>query len=210
VTVDIQTPTAARSVARPIVARSPLDGYAAAFAALDGDVALRALSLVRSYNVRVGPGGGGVPALEEVLGARLPGVSRWNATSTDGTIVWLGPDEWLVTDPTASASLESELRTAVVSHGGAVVDQSGQRMSVLVTGHARGLLAKGAAIDLHPTVFPSGSAVQTFLGQTIVVFLARSRDGSRIELLIRSSFARYAADWLLDAASDPLASPATS
>ncbi|NQX26133.1 sarcosine oxidase subunit gamma [Microbacteriaceae bacterium VKM Ac-2854] len=186
--------------------RGALDGYAEAFAGVGGAVAIRALPLLRNYNFRIDPASAG--ALVAVLGAPLPEVSRWNATEGGGSVVWLGPDEFLLTDPSGSADLETELRAAVLPAGGAVVEQSGQRVSVQISGDAPGLLAKGAALDLHPAAFPLGSALQSFLGQAIVIFLARSRDSSEIEILVRSSFARYVGDWLLDAASDPLAYPA--
>jgi sarcosine oxidase subunit gamma len=207
--VTVDTSTQSRPT-RVLTSRGALDGYAEAFAAVDGAVTMRALPLIRAYNVRIHPDGPGAAALAAVLGTELPGVSRWNSTGAEGTVIWLGPDEWLVTDPLNVADFESALRAAVQPHGGVVVEQSGQRLSVLVSGDAPGLLAKGTALDLHPTAFPRGSAVQSFLGQTIVVFLARSRDSSEIEILVRSSFARYLGDWLLDAVRDPLAYPATS
>jgi sarcosine oxidase, subunit gamma len=46
------------------------------------------------------------------------------------------------------------------------------------------------------------------LAQAVVIFVSRSTDGSRVELIARTSFARYVADWLLDALADPLAYPA--
>lgn len=190
----------------PLRARGALDGYAEAFADVRGEVAIRALPLVRSYNIRIDPAK--ADALVATLGTALPDVARWTVTEAGGTIVWLGPDEFLLTDPSDSVDLETELRAAVLPFGGAVVEQSGQRVSVRISGDAPGLLAKGTALDLHPSVFPVGSALQSFLGQTIVVFLARSRDSSEIEILVRSSFARYLADWLLDAVGDPLAYPA--
>lgn len=181
-----------------LIARGALDGYAEAFAAVEAGVAIRALPLQRAYNLRVAPAA--IDAVSAVLGVALPEVSRWSATASGGTVLWLGPDEWLLLD--ASGVSESSLRDA----GAVVVEQSGQRVSVLIGGDAPGLLAKGTALDLHPAAFPVGSALQSFLGQTIVVFLARS--GGEVEILVRSSFARYLGDWLLDAVRDPLAYPA--
>jgi sarcosine oxidase subunit gamma len=211
VTVDIDSPDAGSARAtQPLVARGALDSYAQAFADLDGNISLRSLPLTRSYNVRVAPESAGAAALEAALGTPLPTVSRWSATESEGTILWLGPDEWLVLDPGNTPTMESTLRTAVQPHGGVVVEQSGQRISIIVTGDAPGLLAKGTAVDLHPSVFTFGSVRQTHLGQTIVVFLARSHDSTEIEILVRTSFARYLGDWILDAARDPLAYPAAS
>jgi sarcosine oxidase, subunit gamma len=62
------------------------------------------------------------------------------------------------------------------------------------------VLATGCAIDLHPRAFPAGSAVQTTLGLAGVVLLALG--GTEYEILVRTSYARYLADWLLDAAAE--------
>jgi sarcosine oxidase, subunit gamma len=118
--------------------------------------------------------------------------------------VWLGPDEWLVTDPTATPEeLEARLRAVVVPAGGAVVDVSAQRTTLRLAGrHARDVLEKGCAVDLHPRAFPTGSSAQTTLGRAGVVLLALDADvpGGEHLLLVRSSFAGYLAEWLLDAA----------
>ena len=54
--------------------------------------------------------------------------------------------------------------------------------------------------DLHPRVFGLGSSAQTALGQAGIVLLALSDAGDDVGVLVRSSFAGYLADWLLDAA----------
>jgi sarcosine oxidase subunit gamma len=64
----------------------------------------------------------------------------------------------------------------------------------------RDILAKGCSIDLHPRVFGRGSSAQTALGQAGVVLLALSDTGDDYLVLVRSSFAGYLGDWLLDAA----------
>ena len=144
-----------------------------------------------------------------MLGVPLPGPLTWAETPDGATVIWLGPDEWLIVDPTHSADLEGALRDAVGT-AGAVVDQSGQRLSILVEGDANGLLAKGTAFDLRPAVFGPGSALQGLLAQAVVIFVSRADDPARVELIVRTSFARYVADWLLDAVADPLAYPAGS
>lgn len=192
----------------PLQARGPLDGHRSALAARSStEVRIAVLPGERHYNVRVNPDGAGGAALAGLLGRPVPARPSTWVDSDVGTVVWLGPDEWLVIDRAGGSDLEERLRAAVLGHGGAVVEQSGQRVSILVTGNAAGLLAKGTSIDLHPLAFPKGTAAQSFLGQTIVVLLARADDSSEIEILVRSSFARYLADWLVDAAGDPLVSP---
>jgi sarcosine oxidase, subunit gamma len=203
VTVDTSTTSI------PLVAHSPLDGHVSAFAAIArSDVRLRVLPATVTFNVRTGRGGAATERLEAVLGSAIPSGPSWVATQSGGSVVWLGPDELLVTAAGCDSDLEERLRSAVVGHGGSVTDQSGQRVSIEVTGDAAGLLHKLTAVDLHPRASPVGTAVQSFLGQSVVVFIVRTEQPSVIEVLVRASFARYAADLLLDACTDPLAYPA--
>ena len=80
---------------------------------------------------------------------------------------------------------------------------SGQRTTLRLSGsHGRDVLGKGCALDLHPSVFGGGAAAQTTLGQAGVILLAVDGSGADYRILVRSSFARYLADWLLDAAEE--------
>ena len=93
--------------------------------------------------------------------------------------------------------------SAVTEHGGAAVDVSAQRTTLRLRGeHARDVLAKGCSLDLHPTVFGPGAAAQTMLGQAAVVLIPLSDNGTDYRILVRSSFAGYLADWLIDAAEE--------
>lgn len=191
-----------------LTARGPLDGYADRFRTSRGAAAVELLPRGAQFNLRVAPDPQTLAAVEAVLEAPLPGALAWSRSGAGDRVVWLGPDEWLVltrlTEPVDVELAEARLREAVGEEG-AAVDQSGQRLSLLVAGDAAGLLAKGTGIDLTPRAFPVGSAAQGLLAQAVVVFIART-DG--IELVVRASFARFVADWLLDALRDPLAVPA--
>ena len=80
---------------------------------------------------------------------------------------------------------------------------SAQRTTLRLRGaHARDVLAKGCSVDLHPRVFASGAAVQTMLGQAAVVLMSLGGDGTDYRILVRSSFARYLAEWLFDGAQE--------
>ena len=135
------------------------------------------------------------------LGLELPTTaSTWVETDTV-RVIWLGPDEWLVTSPFRTPrELETGLREAVAGRG-AVVDVSGQRTTLWLTGeHVRDVLSGGCSVDLHPRVFRRGAAVQALLGLAPVVLLALDDSATSYHVLVRSSFAPYVVSWLLDAA----------
>ncbi|WP_223214926.1 sarcosine oxidase subunit gamma [Microbacterium ureisolvens] len=191
----------------PLAARGILDSRIESLANASDAVRIEVLPPAVQLNLRLDTARASLDAVRDVLGGDLPGPLSSATTPAGRTLVWLGPDEWLVIDPMRTAELEASLRAAVAG-AGAVVEQSGQRISILLEGDVPALLAKGTAIDLHPDEFPRGAAVQAMLGQAVVVFVSRSDDASRVELIARTSFAPYVADWLLDALADPLAYPA--
>jgi sarcosine oxidase subunit gamma len=170
-----------------LIPTGPLDAWAGRFAALPTGIRITAEPFVAMVDVHLDPAG--APALG------LPTTpSTWVARG-DGRAIWLGPDEWLVTSPSR--------RPPELPDTDAVVDVSGQRTTLRLAGeHMRAVLATGCALDLHPRAFPRGSAAQTLLGMAGVVLLALDDTGTEYEILVRSSFARYLADWLLDAAAE--------
>jgi sarcosine oxidase, subunit gamma len=104
----------------------------------------------------------------------------------DRAVLWLGPTEWLVMDG-----------TPITLRGG--VDVSANRTTIELTGpHARDILEKGCALDLHPRAFAAGRCAQTTLARAQVI-LWQTSDEPTYHLLVRNSFAQYLADWLVDA-----------
>jgi sarcosine oxidase subunit gamma len=120
------------------------------------------------------------------------------------TVLWLGPDEWLVVGPPDTQwDVEQRIRAASGDEHVAVTDVSAQRTTLLVSGaRARDLLAHGCALDLHQRAFGAGRCAQTTLARAQVVLVARDEPGAGFWVLVRSSFAGYLTDWLLDAAAE--------
>ena len=187
--------TSATSATSGLLRTHPLEAWAEAFARLPESLAVTALPFVAMVDIRLA-------APSERLGIDLPTVPNTWVPTEDGRVVWLGPDEWLLTSTTdAPEALETRVRAAVAPLGGFATDVSAQRIGLRLSGaRVRDVLAKGCSIDLHPRVFGRGSSAQTALGQAGVVLLALSGTGDDYAVLVRSSFAGYLADWLLDAA----------
>jgi len=177
---------------------------AAATRGSGGALRLAELPFLTQLNVRFDAKGPAAEAVGLALGLQLPLQPNTVVRAGELTALWLGPDEWLLVDrPGGERELESRIREAAGVEPVSVTDVSAQRTTLLVTGpRAVDLLAHGCALDLHPRAFGPGRCAQTTLGRTQVVLVARDEPRAGFWVLVRSSFAGYLADWLLDAATE--------
>ncbi|MFJ9562415.1 sarcosine oxidase subunit gamma [Streptomyces fuscichromogenes] len=188
--------------------RSPLGTAAPRLAAVTrstkGALRLAELPFLAQVNVRLDAKSPAADAVGLVLGLQLPLEPDTVVHAGELTALWLGPDEWLVVGrPGTERDLESRIRTAAGDEPVAVTDVSAQRTTLLVSGpRARDLLAHGCALDLHPRAFGPGRCAQTTLARAQVTLVARDESRSGFWVLVRSSFAGYLVDWLLDAAAE--------
>ncbi|MEJ5913529.1 sarcosine oxidase subunit gamma [Pseudokineococcus sp. 1T1Z-3] len=148
------------------------------------------------------------------LGVELPGrMGTWTgftgADGVSGRVLRLAPDELLVVnDDERPWELEARLRAAAAPLDGSAVDVSAQRVTLRLHGpHAREVLAAGCSLDTHPSRFGAGACAQVPVGETGVVLVSLSDDGDDYLLLVRSSFARYLADWLVDVFVEHVSTP---
>jgi len=133
-------------------------------------------------------------ACAAVLGVRLPTAPNTVATAGERSVLWLGPDEWLVIDPPAIA----RLREALAGIHSAVVDVSASRKTiVLAREDSEALLAKAATLDFSPLGFPVGTCAQTNIARTQGII--ERRGAHEFRLLVRASVAPYLQAWLDDA-----------
>ncbi len=191
-------------MAETLTATSPLQGYSEKFAQLPPTVTLSEEPFVAMVDLWADPDGSAASQASAILGLDLPTTPSTYVSNDTLTVIWMGPQEWLITSGARSAAaLETELRAAVGEHGGAAIDVSAQRTTLRLSGpDAREVLAKGCSLDLHPKVFTKGTAAQTMLGLAGVVLIALDDAGTDYRILVRASFARYLADWLIDAAEE--------
>ncbi|MGW2618770.1 sarcosine oxidase subunit gamma [Streptomyces sp. NPDC001500] len=188
--------------------RSPLARYAGRLAAATrtsrGAVRLAELPFLAQIDVRLDAKGAAADGVGLALGVPLPLEPNTVVRAGEAHVLWLGPDEWLVVGPAGSGrDLEHRIRAGGADGPVSVTDVSAQRTTLLVSGpRARDLLAHGCALDLHPYAFGAGRCAQTTLARTQVVLVARADPGAGFWVLVRSSFAGYLTDWLLDAAAE--------
>ena len=188
--------------------RSPLahaaDRLAAATRASGGAIRLAELPFLTQVDLRLDAKGAAADAVGLALDLQLPLDPNTVVRAGELTALWLGPDEWLLVGPPGSQrDLQRRVREAAGGQPVSVTDVSAQRTTLLVAGpRARDLLAHGCALDLHPRVFRPGRCAQTTLARTHIVLVARDEPRAGFWVLVRSSFAGYLTDWLLDAATE--------
>ncbi|MCF3130143.1 sarcosine oxidase subunit gamma [Streptomyces olivochromogenes] len=188
--------------------RSPLadatDRLAAATRSCAGALRLAELPFLAQVNVRLDAKGAAADAVGLALDLALPLEPNTVVRAGGLTALWLGPDEWLLVGrPGIQRDLESRIRSAAADEPVSVTDVSAQRTTLLVSGpRARDLLAHGCPLDLHPRVFGPGRCAQTTLGRAQAVLVSRDEPRAGFWVLVRSSFAGYLTDWLLDAATE--------
>jgi len=198
--------------------RSPLAHRAADLAAQTGGVAMIEQPFLSMVSLRVDPASEIAARVERVLGLTLPsagavasvvdGEGKRVVAGEERSVLWLGPDEWLVVGPVGDpADLVALLSDAVGEGPGSVVDVSANRDTLVLSGpNARDLLEKGCTLDLHPRSFTAGRCAQTTFARGHVLLWQTgaedSASGPVYRLLFRGSFADYFADWLTDAAAE--------
>ena len=121
----------------------------------------------------------------------------------DVSMLWLGPDEWLVVTPDRRLQrIERALRDALEGQHAALTDVSHSRAVVVLSGpHAREVLAKGCTLDLHPRVFGPGRCAQSRLAKCQAL-IHHTTDAPEFEIHVQRSFAQYAWTWLEDAGQE--------
>lgn len=119
------------------------------------------------------------------------------------TVLWLGPDEWLVVTPDGQeADLVKRINDALAGQHFAVSDVSDSRAIIGLTGiHARDVLMKGCSLDLHPRVFNAGNCAQSSLARCHML-LHQIDERPIYDVYVHRSFSDYAWRWLEDAARE--------
>ena len=133
----------------------------------------------------------------EVLGMDIPRISNTATVHDTYSVLWLGPTEWLLIVPESDeARIASEL-----SYDGA----DGWAVAIIVSDHysiitiqgseTAEVLAQACGIDTHPQKFSIGQCCRCAFARTTAIVRPLDSRGA-YELILESSFVRYAEHWL--------------
>ena len=183
--------------------RSPLAPMAGAMAAISGagGTSLREVPFQTQVTLRGNAEDAGVlTGAEAALGLALPLAPNSVAEGPDIAALWLGPDEWLIVAGDGRApGIEHSLRAALAGRHVQIVDTSANRAAIELSGpKAREVLNKGCPLDLDARAFGPGRCAQSVLARAQIL-LRQTDETPPFLLYVRSSFAYYAASWLIDA-----------
>jgi len=181
-----------------LIARSALGTASAAALRSHGDVStvrLREIALPCMLDLRLDPDDRtSLLAAESALGVTLPLIPAATAGEL-ASVLWCGPDQWLVMPATSGDALTHALRACDAS----VVHVSDLRAAFELDGlRAADVLRKGCAIDLHPREFRRDSVALTALAR-VRVLIHQLDNASSYDIYVERSVAAYLWHWLCDA-----------
>ena len=141
-------------------------------------------------------------ALSAAIGQKLPLLPNTSTTSTH-TILWMKPGKWMIFCAVGeSRQLRKNLKSALAGFICMISDISDSRVGIEISGDdARALLSRVCALDLDARSFTRGQCAQTLLVR-VPLLLHQVNDRPTFHLYVDRSVARYAWDWLCDAASE--------
>ncbi|QIM18217.1 sarcosine oxidase subunit gamma [Leucobacter coleopterorum] len=162
---------------------------------------VREVPFALQMGLRCSPAGTSAQQLEQALGVSLPNRVGCVTGDSEGLhVIWLSPDEFLAVD-TSRRQRPGDIvgsERSLSGLPGQAIDLSANRTIIELGGsRSREVLEKGCRADLHPRVFPAGTAIATQLGQ--VPLILHYVGDSRYRLFPRASFADFTVRWLIDA-----------
>lgn len=173
--------------------RSPLETVLP-WRAADEAVVLEELPFVRQFGVRRRG-----RASAYLAGLPLPLEPNRVAAMGAVRVLWLGPDEWLVTATEGGEAALGERLSRI--EGALTTDLSASRAVIGVSGPAaRRLLEAGCGVDLHPRAFAPGDCAQTLLAR-VPVIIDQVAPAPSYRVFVRRSLARWLVQWMIDAAA---------
>ena len=136
-------------------------------------------------------------AVSGALGTALPRKPKTSASKKGLSMLWLGPDEWLILTE-AGGDPASKL-VSLSSADFSAVDVSHRNTAIMLNGPGvEATLAAGCPQNLSIDAFPPGACSRTILGKAEIILYRQSSHSFRVECW--RSFADYVWQFLVDAA----------
>lgn len=111
------------------------------------------------------------------------------------TVLWTGPDDWLVIAGDEPTTLLASLEHAFAGHQAAIVETSGNRVRYSLSGGgAREMMARACSLDLDPGHFEVGDCAGTLVARAQAYIMQRMA-APAYEIVVRRSFSNYLQDW---------------
>ncbi|MCZ7596813.1 MAG: sarcosine oxidase subunit gamma [Gammaproteobacteria bacterium] len=173
--------------------KSPLAGILAdgLHGAVDGEpgVTIRETSRpLLSVSPRAGARERVSEILQEHLGVTLPEPGRF-AVAGDVLVLWAGLEQWMVAGAQDGHRADLAPLAGALAPYAAVVDQDHGRAIVRLSGpHAREVLARLCAVDVHPRSFGPGRVAATRMAH-VASLLTQLDDAPTFEIHVMRSFA---------------------
>lgn len=125
--------------------------------------------------------------------------NSFSISRSDGrAVIWLAPTRWLCVSPGHRPGIPVDALRAACGESVAVVDVSHGRTVIRISGpKARETLLKGPPIDLHPSVFGPGSAVQSIMAHCGVLLTCVDED--TFDIYCFRAFGQHLWEWLVEA-----------
>jgi len=182
----------------PVSAVEPVHPLAGAYIpGRDGPAPLRIGLPAREAVQVLARRGADIAGAAAAMGVTLPGPGQ-AVVAADLGIAWIQPGGWMVSAPRAG---EGALlaRLAPLGAAAALVDQSHGRTTLTLSGpSARGVLAKGCRIDLHPREFGPGRAAATQVAHLSALLVQTGP--MQYEVTVFSTLVENLLEWLSAAA----------
>lgn len=143
-------------------------------------------------------------AVTTATGVEPPGLRRATMKGDHG-VVWMAPDELLLITPYGQTGAAVDAIAAALGSEPYLAQDVSDSRSVfrLVGSAARGVLAKGAPMDLHAKSFGLGDVRRTRIGATAAAIALVSEDPETFEVYCFRSYGQHMWAWLVEASSHP-------
>lgn len=133
--------------------------------------------------------------LERLLGVSLPTEPLRAYDSTNGSALWLGPDEWLVLMPPEAGTAFRE-RYASTDRNllppCSIVDVTHRNAGIVLRGaSAAWVLNAGCPLDLSSPAFPPGTCTRTLYGKAEIILWRREEPTAAYHIECWRSFLPY-------------------